>query len=135
MSDVKTEWSMTRLAAFRVEVIKLFVAFNKPLQNSTLDLKVDLVAETLHTLPSNNISKFFSHVRATEAVMPSDSALKKILSANYKEFTNVEKKVAIEAPTNLPSDEWLERFWTQADMVLNKGKDPKEAWNELKETK
>jgi len=48
-----------------------------------------LTAETLSTLPTSKIEAFFKFVRSTEHnSMPNDAVLKKILSNNYKQFTN-----------------------------------------------
>ena len=75
-----------RETAFKAEMIKMFVAYNKPVTDKMVSAKAVLLAEALHFLPMDKIRPFFNHVRSSEDIFPSDAKLSKLLNVFMQRF-------------------------------------------------
>jgi len=118
---MQSGWDVERINLFKAEIVKMFLAYNKPVQKPIIDAKAELMAEVLTNLKTSKIQDFFIHVRSTEDTLPNDGVLKKILSSNFEKFTNyIPPEIQIEYNSSeLPSDNWLDKFWKNARKVLN----------------
>ena len=54
------DWNVDRVNLFSAEIIKLYLAFNKPIVKSVIGTKAELMNETLHSLRTDKIQEFFS---------------------------------------------------------------------------
>lgn len=64
-----------------------------------MEAKASLTSEILSNLPTGKIEAFFKYVRETVTNLPTDAELKKVLTEQYKRFTNyVESSINLPAP-------------------------------------
>lgn len=76
------------------------------------------MSDTLHSLLTAKISKFFKLVRNQEEILPTDGKLNKILSVNFKEFTRQEVNQIENKTENYPDEEWKKQFHAGLKLVL-----------------
>lgn len=122
-------WNAERTNLFRAEMTKLFLAFNKPMNKTTIDAKTELTAETLETLSTEKITEFFTYVRRTEDVLPNDGVLKRILIGNHLRFSKQrpEIKQIATSKAELPDEKWLKQFTSKVNAVIDGTITPDEA--------
>lgn len=97
----------------------MFLAYNRPIQKTTIEAKANLMNETLFSLRTDKITAFFKYVRESSDVLPTDGALKKILRSKANEFSKRLKVKALPASSSqeYPDDEWLANFWAGLKLV------------------
>jgi len=118
MLNDQDDWDIDRLSLFKAEIIKIFHAYNKPIQKLTIEAKADLTAETLSSLKTTQIEEFFKYVRSTEETLPNDGILKKILTNNYKRFSNyIPEEKQLEYDTEIISENLFKEFCIRMQKV------------------
>jgi len=121
-----------RINLFRAEAVKMFVAYNRPVQKPVVNQKSELMAETLEPLKTSKIQEFFKFVRTTEDMLPNDGTLKKILSNNYKRFTNyIPEEKQLENDNDIISENLFKEFCIRMQKVSNGSMTSEQAKREL----
>ena len=85
---MQSDWD--REPIFKAELTKMFLAYNRQSGETMLQAKSVLLSETLSSLPTGEIKRFFSHIRTNEDTLPTYSRMVQILRAGLEKF-NVKK--------------------------------------------
>lgn len=133
MKSTKDNYNILRLDTFQTEIAKMFLAYNRPIQKTTIEAKANLMNETLSSLRTDKITVFFKYVRESSDILPTDGALKKILRSKADEFSKRRKlkELPPSDPEDLPDDEWLAQYHAGVKLVLMGEMTPEQVKKEL----
>ena len=112
--------NIDRTDLFADEIRLTFLAYNRPIQEKTVQAKSILMSETLKTLSTAKISAFFKYIRENEPQLPTDGQLKRILGATHERFSsNSPKLTQIEYKGSIPTPEWLREYTEYSKAVIS----------------